>query len=265
MKKYLATAKILFKAQLIYRFDVILTALGNLWHVLFAWILWGALYEGRTVIGGMSFQAMLSYYIFSSFLSSIDLSWGVCGEVSGRIRGGTFSKYMVIPANPQISFCAQSLGASGYYALFSIIVSVLLTVVLRIRLIITADPLAMLCALVMIPMGLVFMISYYYFIGILTFKFEDVGFFMHMQGALLSFLTGGIIPLSLLPETLLNVVKFLPFTYVYYTPAMLITGRISGREGLFSLMVLLVWTAAMLLINHLTYERLRVKYDGVCI
>lgn len=99
MKKYLEVAKILFKAQIVYRFDVAMTALATIGAVLFAWILWGAAFSGREAIGGYTFQTMLSYYVVSSFISSFEKSNGICFEVSERIRGGTFSKYMAIPAN----------------------------------------------------------------------------------------------------------------------------------------------------------------------
>lgn len=127
MKKYLEVAKILFKAQIVYRFDVAMTALATIGAVLFAWILWGAAFSGREAIGGYTFQTMLSYYVVSSFISSFEKSNGICFEVSERIRGGTFSKYMAIPANPQLHFLSQSLGASAYYAMFSVISAVFCT------------------------------------------------------------------------------------------------------------------------------------------
>ena len=263
MRKYRAVLKIVFKTQLIYRFDVALTAASTLWRVLFAWILWGAVFSGRETVGGFTFQAMLSYYVVSSFLASIEMSDGVSGEVSERIRGGTFSKYMVIPTNPQGHFLSQSLGASGYYALFSVMAAALCTLVFQIKLSFSAEPGAILCALAMILMGLIFMGSYQFFIGVLTFKFQDIEFFTHVQGALITFFTGTIVPLSLLPGAVLEALRFLPFPYVNYTPAMLLTGQIGIGEAVFGLAVLSVWTAGMLIVSHLTYNRLRVKFDGV--
>jgi ABC-2 type transport system permease protein len=115
----------------------------------------------------------------------------------------------------------------------------------------------------MIPVGLSFMVFYQYFIGTLAFKFQDIGFFRHVQGSVIAFLTGAIVPLALLPEAVTGALRFLPFTYVTYMPAMLLTGRAGAGEGLFGLAVIVAWTAAMSAVCQLTYNRLRVKFDGV--
>lgn len=263
MKKYLEIAKVLFRAQLVYRFDVMMTALGMAARVLFAFILWGAVFTERETVGNFTYEAMLSYYLVSSFLASVEKSGGVSGEVSQRIRGGTFSKYMVIPDNPMAHFLAQTLGSAGYYAVFSALTALFCALAFGIAPTFSRDLAALACAALMVPVGLVFMVCYQYFIGLLAFKFQDIGFFWHVQGAILQFATGGIVPLSLLPEPAVMVFRFLPFTYVTYAPAMLLTGQMQAAEGLFGLAVLSAWTVGMVFIGQYSYQRLRVRYDGV--
>ena len=263
MKKYLAVAKAFFKAQIVYRFDVAMTALATVGRVLFAWILWGAVFSGRETVGDFTFGGMLSYYLVSSFLTSLEMSSGVSGEVSSRIKDGTFSRLMVIPSNPQLHFIAQTFGSAGYYAIFAVIATVLSGLLLSANLSLAQDAWTLLCALTMILLGLVFMVVYQFFIGVLAFKFQDIEFFWHLQGSITAFVTGTIFPLVLLPDSILSVLKFLPFTYVTYMPAMLIIGQTGVQEGLFGLLVLAIWVAGTLLIGRATYHRFRVKFDGV--
>ena len=84
MKKYLEIAKISFKAQIVWRFDVMMNMLFSIVKILFAYILWGAIFGQRNVIAGFTFQMMLSYYIISCFLSQIEMSGGVSGEIGDR-------------------------------------------------------------------------------------------------------------------------------------------------------------------------------------
>ncbi|MDR3085568.1 MAG: ABC-2 family transporter protein [Christensenellaceae bacterium] len=263
MKKYLVIAQTAFKAQIVYRFDVGMTALATLWKLLFAWILWGAIFEGRQSVSGFSFQTMLAYYLVVSFLSSMDLSSGVSFELSNRIRGGTFSKFMVLPASPQLQFLAQSLGSSAYYALFALLAALGCALLFRIRAGFSAGPAEILCALCLAILGLIFMVSYHYCIGLLTFKFQEISFFLHMQGNLIAFATGAMLPLTLLPKPVLDLLSALPFPHVGYLPAMLLTGQAGLVEGLKGFVVLLLWTAGLMAANRLLYERLRVQYDGV--
>ncbi len=263
MKKYLAVARIAFKTQLIYRFDVAMTALGTALRIVFAVTLWSAIYETRDQVAGLGFSAMLTYYVLASLLKSLDLSDSLLEEVSDRVRGGTFSKYMTIPDNPQAHFAAQTLGAAGYYALFAALAAVICAVAFRIELAFSSDPALIACGLLMALLGLSFMISYKFLIGVLAFRFGDTGFFRHVQGMLLDFATGAIVPLALLPQGAQTALWFLPFPHVLYTPAMLLSGRMNLHEGLMGLGMLALWTGFMAVLAQATYGRMRVLYDGV--
>jgi ABC-2 type transport system permease protein len=111
--------------------------------------------------------------------------------------------------------------------------------------------------------GLVFMASYQYFIGILTFKFPGIDFFLHVQGMIIAFATGAFIPLALLPGAVTGFLRFLPFYYVNYLPAMLISGGARGGEAPGGLVVISLWTVFMLITSRATYNHLRRAYDGV--
>jgi len=263
MKKYIAVAKIMFKVQIAYRFDIIMTAVSTIWRVAFAWILWGAIFTGRDEVGGFTFQAMLSYYVISSFLSTMDMSGGVSMEVSSGIKEGTYSKYMVIPSNPQFHFLSQTLGASVYYGLFAALAAVVSLLVFRINLVISTDLAQILLAVAVFLLGIVFMNSYQFFVGIWAFKYHDIRFLLFTFPTIIQFFRGEFVPLSLLPETLAYSLRYFPFTHVSYTPTMLFTGRMDLSEGLIGLAVLSVWTFGMIAVSQITYKRLRIKYEGV--
>ena len=263
MKKYIEIAKVLFRAQLVYRFDVALTAVGTAFRIIFAVILWGAVYEGRTDVAGFSYQAMLSYYIVTSLLRSFDLTDGVLSEVSDRIRNGTFTRFMTIPSNPLSYFMAQTLGAAAFHALFGLAAVVLSMIVFGINLTPVQSPAAILCAVIMVALGQMFMMGYQFTLGLLAFKLGDIGLLRHVQGALLEFATGGIVPLIMLPLWAQGALGFLPFPHALYTPAMLLTGQIGAAQAAGPMLILSAWTIAMILIANSTYNRLRVQYDGV--
>ena len=117
MRKYGETAVIYFKAQLVWRADAVFNMLFTITKIIFAYVLWGAVFEGKESIAGFTFHSMLSYYIISSFLSQIEMSGGISGEISSRIRNGTFSKYMVIPMNIEKYFLAMEAGVVAFYLL----------------------------------------------------------------------------------------------------------------------------------------------------
>ena len=263
MKKYIEVFRLSFKMQIIWRFDVIMTMVATVARIVAAWILWLAIFEGKESVGGFTLEAMLSYYIAAAIISSIDFSHQVSGEVSWLIKDGGFSKHMVTPMNPLGFFGSMNGGESAFHLGFSLLAAIFCAAAFRITVVYTADAFQILLALIIMLIGMVFMVGYHYFVGIMAFKFLDIGFFMHVQGCIISFATGSMIPLSLLPGSVVGVLRFLPFTHVVYTPAMLLTGQINAADGLAGLCVISAWAVAMLASAQTMYKRMRIKYDGV--
>lgn len=56
--------------------------------------------------------------------------------------------------------------------------------------------------------------------------------------------------------------RVLPFYYVTYLPSMLFTGR-CRNEALRGVLVLALWCIFMELLNRRTYQKYRLRYDGV--
>jgi ABC-2 type transport system permease protein len=262
MRKYIEITKILFKAQIAYRFDVSMTVLFTVSKILFAYVLWGAVFGKNETVAGFTFPMMLSYYIISSFLSQIEMSDGVSGEISGRIRGGSFSKYMVIPASTQGYFIAQTFGAMGFYLLFIFAATVVWVILFGVKFFMTGSIQMISVALVMVIIGLLFMIQLNYFLGILAFKFQDIGIFLIIKGNIVSFITGTLVPLVLLPQSIVSVMRFFPFYYVTYLPSMLLIGK-NENEAITGIVVLSAWLLLLTGLNKFAYNKLRVVYDGV--
>lgn len=262
MGKYIELSKINFKAQLSYRFDVAMTVLFTISKILFAYILWGAIFSENETVSGFTFKMMLSYYIISSFLSQIEMSQVVSVEMSERIRDGTFSKYMVIPLNTRGYFIAQTVGAIVFYLVINLIGTIVWVFIFGANFVITNNIITILLAILMIVLGLLFMIQLNYFLGILAFKFLDIDIFLMLKNNMISFITGGLIPLALLPQGIISVMRFFPFYYVTYLPSMLLIGR-NENEALIGVVVLSIWLLFFTILNKITYNKLRVMFDGV--
>ena len=101
-----------------------------------------------------------------------------------------------------------------------------------------------------------------YYLGLLTLRYEEISTFLMIKDNLVSLVTGTIIPLVLLPEGLTAFMRFFPFYYVTYLPSMLLTGR-CGEEAVRGVILLAAWCIFMELINRWTYQKYRLKYDGV--
>lgn len=262
LRKYLEITKIYIKTQLAWRGDSVIQILFTLTKILFASLLWGTIFAGRDEVTGFTINSMLSYYIISSFLTQLDMSSRVSSEISQRIRNGTFSKYVVIPVNIQGYFIAMEMGMVLFNLFIYFITSAIWIYVFRIRFVFVSDPVVLAGAGILILLGLFFMAQLNYYLGLLTLKYEEIGTFLMIKDNLVAFVTGSIIPLTLLPEGIVLFMKAFPFYYVTYLPSMLLIGRLKEELGM-GLLVLSCWCVILQAVIHVTWQNYRIKYDGV--
>lgn len=262
LHKYYEIAKIHIKSQLAWRGDVVFQMMFTMTKILFAYLLWGIIFATRPEVAGFSFHSMLSYYIISSFLAQLELSDGISREISTRIRNGTFSKYMVIPVNIQAYFVAMETGIVVYYGVFQFLAAFVWIFILQIRFVFTNHLLLIAAAFFLIFLGLLFMVQLNYYLGLLTLKYQEINTFLMIKDNLVTLVTGGIVPLVLLPEGIVNVMKLLPFYYVTYLPSMLLTGRLK-EEAVPGLVIIFLWCLFLHILIKFTWGSYRRTYDGV--
>jgi len=262
VKKYYETAKIIFKTQIAYRFDIITCMILTISKILLAYVLWGAIFGKQSVISGFTFNSMLSYYIISSFLSQLDKSSDVGWQIAEEIRNGSFSKYIIRPMGIFRYFTAQTVGAAAFQLSFNLIAAMIWVFIFHIDFVISSNCQSIFAALSLTLLGLLFMIQINYFIGILAFKFLDTGIFMMIKDNIVEFVTGSLIPLTLLPSEIIKVMTFFPFYYISYLPSMLLLGR-NYNEIISGIVILTLWNIFYGIINSITYKNLKSVYEGV--
>jgi len=260
--KYLETGKVSMKAQITYRFDVGVGSIIPFIRVFLAYALWKVLFAAKTEIGGMSFEMMMTYHLVASFLTRLDQSVNMVWDMAEEIREGRFSKYMVRPISPLGHFLAESLAKTLYILLVTLATVAFLAVVMR-RILVPPSSLANLAgACLMGFMGLVFLSLLNYLTALLAFKFNDITGWHIMKNNAVDFLAGVLVPLSLLPAWIQDVMRFFPFYYVYYYPASLYLG-LKTEQFVTGLIVMAIWIVLLWGLSVIVYHRFRRIYEGV--
>lgn len=262
MKKYLEIGKISLKTQITYRFDVLAGSLMPFIRVFLAYFLWRTLFTGRTHIGEMNFKMMITYYIICSFIQRLEQSSGMVFEYAEEIRAGRFSKYLVKPLSPLGHFISVSLGKTFYILFFTLAAVSVIALIFRREFLFPSSLLNLILAIVIAILGLLFMILLNYLTSLLAFKYTDVTGWHLLKTNVMDFLTGALIPLSLLPLWMQGLMKFFPFYYMQYLPASLYLG-IRIDEVIFGIIVLVFWNILLWFFAEVTYNRFRRLYEGV--
>lgn len=261
MRKYLQVTSVYLRSELVWRTDTFMTMVFSITKIIFAYLLWGAIFSGKSQIGGFTLQGMLSYYIISSFLAQLDKSAKVSLELNTSIRNGTFSKYMVMPIRLQTYFLSMELGSIIFYLGFDLVSTLVWIVVFRIQFVFTSDPIMIAAAVLMIVIGLYFMLQLNIYLGILSLRYQEIGTFLMIKNNLIALVTGGIVPLILFPQSVLRVFQYLPFYYVTYLPSMLLTGNCES-EVYRGILIIAIWAIIFRVLNEFVYQKYRIQFDG---
>lgn len=261
MKKYFEVAKLYLKVKLMWRADLLFGFISIVMKIIFASLLWGVIFMDKKTVAGFTQNSMMTYYLFSSLFTQIDISEKISGDITRGIRNGTFTKYMAMPMDPDKYFLAMEAGAILPHIVLDAAAVVLIGLGFGIKIRLTPDISGILYALLIAFLGLLFMAQLSYLLGIMTFRFEEISTFMMIKQNILALITGSIVPLALLPEILVKCMRVLPFYYTAYLPSMLLIGR-NRDEAFVGVFIMLGWNLGIRFLTKSVYEDYRVKYDG---
>lgn len=245
MDKYIAIFKIKIRNTLQYKFDFVVVFLSSILPLVVLYFFWKEIYKNGSSINGMDFKSMFTYYILATLLTMLfqgNTSW----EVSDEIRTGEINSIIIKPYEyirlKFISYLADQ-------TIIILIITVLLVLNLTCVSIFlgVSSLINLLLFIISIIMGMLILFHFAFFIGIVTFWWNEIKGLFYFQALILQFFSGSIIPLDWYPSYLKEIVKLLPFSYTVYFPIKLYLGQIEGYEILKNFTLLALW----LLILHI--------------
>ena len=246
------------KTQLAYRGAFYLWAFISLFSSFISYFLWMAIYGSSEsgVIGNLTQNEMIVYifmvYVTSSLVSISISTWVGYDVVEGRV-----AMNLIKPIDYRASLIAQALGDMVYHLVVpSVFIWIGLEIykvfVLRMPVISLPNLALYICSVLM---SFLLYVLFDFCFGMVAF-FTTYIFGLRMaKTALLSFLTGQLIPISLFPEVAQRIFDCLPFSSMIYTPVMIYLGKYSGSELAFALGRQFVWIIILYWFGSIIWEK----------
>ena len=241
--------KVGFLGQLAYREELLSQWLAIVVEVIVFRQLWRALYGTRSAYAGVTLTQALTYITITVVVTRFFETWLV-EDVNRQIREGTIALSL---ARPIAYGYAQFLHVTGEalsgLVLVSVPVALVLGLVLRLPL--PASPGVWLAFLGSVLLG--FLTSFYidYLIALSAFWLTDVGGFHWSKGSIIAILGGTFLPLWVYPPAVAQVLHWLPFRGIGYTPVAVFIGEIgAGSPTLEALGLQLAWVVVLGLLSR---------------
>lgn len=258
LRIYMPFASNELKQQLAYKGAFYLFILADIFGVFISYYLWMAIYGSseKPALGGLTQNEMIVYVFMAYVTASIDLA-SISTRVSEDVVKGTVAMNLIKPIDYRLSLISIALGDLIYHFL---VPSVFIWIGLEIYKVtvlglapVTVD--RVLLYLLNVMMSFLIYVLFDFCFGMIAF-FTTYIFGMQMaKGALLSFLTGHLIPISFFPLSIQKVFEFLPFSSMIYTPVMIYLGKYTGNMLIFVLVRQMAWVVFLYLAGSLIWKK----------
>ncbi|MCX7922844.1 MAG: ABC-2 family transporter protein [Clostridia bacterium] len=253
LKKMLAIANINIKVILVYVSAVWANVFVNILQVVILYYIWMAVYGGQTQLHGISKSQIVTYVIISRiiFINGI-VSWGINQWISDIIKDGQISIEMLRPIDFQLMTYARRIGVLVFsMILYGVPVIVVSKILFGISLPATFNSGVLFIISFLLAMTINFLVEF--FIGLIGFYTTNGWGLQVFKEALLSFLSGALIPIAFFPGWIRQIADFLPFKDIVYTPITIYLGNTSGEQAIKSLLFQFMWVVVLLLCTRIFY------------
>ena len=247
-----------FKTQLSYKGAFYLFMIISTFGVFISYFLWSAIYgsSDAAVLGGLTRDEMV-VYIFMIYVTTSIVTISVSDWVSDDVVKGMVAMQLIKPIDYRLSLIVRATGQALHRFLApGVLIWIGLELYKRFVLgLAFTSPVNILLYLFSCAMSFLIYVLFDFCVGMIAFFTSYVfGLFM-VKEALLSFLTGQLIPLSFFPGAVQRVFDCLPFSSMVYTPVMIYLDKYSGSELLFVLLRQAVWVVLLYGFGALIWSR----------
>lgn len=258
IRTYLPFTSNELKRNMAYKGAFYLFMLCSLFGSFINYYLWMAIYGSASggTLGGLTQHEMVRY-VFMSYIATSLCMISIARTVGQDVVKGNVAMNLIKPMDYRLSLIARSLGTAVYH-LFMPCIFVWIGLELY-SVFVLGEPVVhvnnIVFFLISISMSFLIYVLFDFCFGMIAF-FTTYIFGMQMaKDALLSFLTGQLIPLSFFPTAVQRVFNCLPFSSMVYTPVMIYLGKYTTSELMLVLARQLVWVVLLYLLGSVIWRQ----------
>jgi len=257
IKKICALAKITVSKNIYYSKSLWINIFSTCISIMIYYFLWSFVFQKTANLEGFSKSDMGTYILLSRILSS-QFSDGIDMEFGEWVSTGNIIVELLRPIGIKLNLFSRRLGQSIFFLLFKAIpITVIGTFILN-----ASKPYNTISLLLF---GIVFFLStiiiFYieFIIGLISFYTLTTHSLHFTKVAILSVLSGGVIPISFFPNIVQKILNISPFSGLIFNPINIYLGNYSRQKTITSILVQFFWILILLLLSNYLFKRVSKK------
>ena len=270
VRKYTKILRASLVERMTYRVDFILGTLFRFLPILTTILLWRAIYTGasggkgpeETVLKGFTYREMIAYLLLTNISRIFSSMPGLAAGIARDVREGTIKRYLIQPVDMIGYLLSYRVAHKLAYIVGSSLPYAILFYICRSYFDGFPDPLTFLGFLV--SCVLAFLIGFYFevCVGLVGFWFLEVTSLLYIVMTLNFFISGHMLPLDLLPQPWSTILKWLPFQYMAYFPAVVFQGKVTGMHLVMGLLAETMWALFFIVLARWLFRRGLRRYSA---
>lgn len=244
MKKYFLVTANTFNEILTYRLNFVMWRVRTVLGFLTIYFLWNSVMPEYGQLFGYTKHAMLTYILAGQLVSSVVFATRT-HEIADNINNGNLSIYLIKPFGYFKYWFFRDLGDKAMNIVFSTVELAVLILILKPAIFIQTN----LAYIGLFVVSLILAVFLHFFISAML---SLTGFWSNEVWAprfifyiLITFFTGGLFPLDILPKPLYELSLVLPFGYLQYFPLKIYLGNLGFGEILQGFLVAIFWVLSL--------------------
>lgn len=264
LTKYTSLIAMNLRKRVQYPFDFVTTFLQAAVQMSVLYAIWIQVFADTGTIGGLSRREMITYLFLSQILLVI---YGFKNApdrlISQNIKSGDISLDLIKPLRFTSARLFENIGDTLMNVFYAVVLGIALYLIFP-----AFHAPAGIAAFLLFIISTVLSYMTEFCISAITgfFTFYTMNFWglHYAKKAVVDFLSGALVPLTLFPLWAQSIFNYLPFKNIIYIPVMIYMGKYSLLQSVYQIAFQLIWTAVLWLLAEGVYKRAvrRIEING---
>jgi ABC-2 type transport system permease protein len=231
---------------------------GGVIKTIVTYYLWKAIFKSssQSTLNGFTLDDMVMYIIVS-FITSRLITNSIDFQIGEEVKQGSIAMNLIKPIDYHAKLFFEALGKLLQELLFFVLPMGTFIILIKYATI-GHQPLSLLSLLLyFVSMFLSFCILFLINVsfGLIAFYTTNIWGVTYIKFAITRFLSGELIPIVFFPFWVQNILKFMPFTSLNYSPVMICLGKMGLKQNINLLLLQIVWIALLFISSRWVWHK----------
>ncbi|MBV9007620.1 MAG: ABC-2 family transporter protein [Verrucomicrobia bacterium] len=263
--KYRTVFTLSLQNTFVYRWNYFLRALFGLIPLAGTVFLWNAIFKepGGRGFGGYTYASMIYYYLLTILASNLVTPTEDDWQIASDIREGQINSFLTKPLSYLGYRTSIFLAGRLVYTVVTIVPIVIIFIYFRSFLQLPHNVSTWIVASISLVFAAFIQFFITYSLALMAFWILEISTIVFIVYSFEYFLGGQMFPIDIMPRSIEEVMKWLPFYYELFCPVAIFLERLRGAELIQALEIQSGWFIVTLMIAQFMWKRGLGHYQAV--